>query len=106
PEELIAAELDTHLEQTADGWRFRYRAPAVATAWSEMTRSPVLPNVGTPTLLVPALREGYVRPEFVRGCDVALGNDFEVFAVNAGHLLYLERQAEVGELIANFIHRH
>lgn len=105
PEELITAELDTHLEQTVDGWRFRYRAPAVATAWSEMTRSPVLPNVGTPTLLIPALRENYVRPEFICGCEVLLGNTFEVFGLNAGHMLYLERQTTVGELIAEFIHR-
>jgi lipase len=105
-EEVIAAELDAHLEQDPGGWRFRYRPPAVTTAWSEMARAAMLPNEGTPTLLVPALRENYVHPEFVRACQFVLGDDFEVFGLNAGHMLYLERQADIGELITEFIHRH
>lgn len=106
-EEAIAAELDAHLVQLpGGGLRFRYRAAAVATAWSEMSRAAVLPNAGTPTLLVPALRESYVRPEFVRACEVVLGDDFEVFGLNSGHMLYLERQADTAELIVEFIRRH
>lgn len=103
--EAIAAELDEHLQRAAGGWHFRYRPVAVATAWSEMARAAVLPNEGTRTLLVPALRENYVRPEFVRACQMVLGDDFEVFGLNAGHMLHLERQSDIGQLIVEFIRR-
>jgi lipase len=98
----ITEELGEHLEQTDQGWRFRYQPPAVTTAWSEMTRAPVLPSPGTPTLLVRATREPYVTPAFVSGCHLMLGDEFELVDIDCGHMIYLERPAETGELITRF----
>jgi lipase len=103
PDELIAEEVIEHLEHTGDGWRFRYCAPSVAAAWSEMARAPVFPADGTPTLLVRARRERYVSEAFVGGCDLLLGPDFQLVDVDAGHMLYLERPEYTGSLITDFI---
>lgn len=104
-DEDIAGELGEHLEQSDTGWRFRYRAPAAATAWSEMARAAVLPTAGTPTLVVRAMREQYVTPAFVNGCHLALGTDFELVDLDCGHMIYLERPDETGELVTRFVSR-
>jgi lipase len=101
----VTEEITQHLEQVEGGWRFRYREPAAATAWSEMTRAAVLPGPGTPTMVVRATREQYVSPAFVKGCHLALGSDFELANVDCGHMIYLERPDETGELINRFVYR-
>lgn len=103
PDEVIAEELREHLEQTDSGWRFRYVPAAVATAWSEMTRTPVLPGPGTPVLLVRAMREPYVTPALINGCQLALGHEFELVNLDCGHMVYLERPHETGELVHRFV---
>jgi lipase len=102
-DEVIAEELIEHLEQNESGWRFRYSAPAAATAWSEMARAAVLPIPGTPTLLVRALRERYVSPIFVSGCELLLGTDFELIDLDCGHMVYLERPEYVGAVVSDFV---
>jgi lipase len=102
-DEAVTDEVNEHLEQTEAGWRFRYQQPSVATAWSEMTRVPVLPGPGTPMLLVRALREQYVTPALISGCQLALGEEFELVNVDCGHMIYLERPEETGELITRFM---
>ena len=102
PEEAITEELGEHLEQTENGWRFQFQPPAVATAWSEMARVPVLPGPGTPTLVVRATREQYVTPAFINGCQLALGEEFELVNVDSGHMIYLDRPDETGELVTRF----
>lgn len=104
-DEAVTEEVGEHLEQTESGWRFRFQPAAVATAWSEMARVPVLPGPGTPTLVARALREQYVTPSFVNGCQLALGQDFELVNVDCGHMIYLERPDETGELITRFVSR-
>lgn len=103
PEEAITEELGEHLEQTDSGWHFRYVGAAVATAWSEMTRTPVLPGPGTPLLLVRAMREQYVTPALINGCQLALGPEFELVNLDCGHMIYLERPNETGELVHRFV---
>lgn len=101
-EEAITEELGEHLEQTDSGWRFQYQPAAVATAWSEMARAPVLPSPGTPTLLVRATREPYVTSAFINGCQLSLGEEFELVNLDCGHMIYLERPDETGELVSRF----
>lgn len=103
PAEAIEAELLANLVQVEGGWRFRYRQAAVATAWSEMARAAVLPLADVPTLLMPALRESYVRPEFVQGCRIVLEGNLTLSYVDGPHLLHLERPAEIAELVTSFV---
>jgi lipase len=99
----VERELAEHLEQVGEGWRFRYSGPAMITAWSEMARPAVLPQPGTPTLLVRALRARFVSDALVNGCRMALGKDFELADIDCGHMIYLERPHETGLLVTKFV---
>lgn len=101
--EAVDDEVADHLEAGEDGrWRWRFDAAAVVTACSEMAGPPVVPPHTVPTLLVIAQRAGFVRPEFVTSCRVALGEDLTVAEVDSDHMLYLERPNEVGSLLRHF----
>jgi lipase len=102
-DDAITEEVGEHLEQYNGGWRFRYQPASVATAWSEMARTPVLPGPGTAILLVRAMREQFVTPALVNGCQLALGPEFELVNMDCGHMIYLERPDETGELVARFV---
>lgn len=102
-DDVVTEEIGEHLEQHDGHWRFRFQPAAVAAAWSEMVRAPVLPGPGTPMLLVRALREQYVTPALVNGCQVALGPEFELVNFDCGHMIYLERPDETGELVTRFV---
>lgn len=99
----VKEELSEHLEEVDGGLRFRYCAPAVATAWSEMARTAPLPRLGTSVMVVRALREQYVTPMFLAGCELALGDWFELVDLDCGHMVYLERPSEVAELVTSFV---
>lgn len=103
PAARIEEELLANLVETEHGWTFRYRQAAVTAAWSEMARSAVLPLADIPTLLVPALRADYVRPEFVQGCRIVLQEKLTVSYVDGGHMLYLERPEEIAEMVSSFV---
>jgi lipase len=102
-EEAVTDELGEHLEQTDSGWRFRYLPAALTTAWSEMARTPVLPGPGMPMMLVRAIREQYVTPSLINACQLALGTDFELVNLDCGHMIYLERPDETGDLVRRFV---
>lgn len=101
--ELVDAELAAHL--VADGDRFRYRVcqSAVVTAWSEMARPAITPPAGTPTLLLPAAKADYVDPAWVAALRAELGDALTVAEVDSGHMLLLERPAEVAGHISTFL---
>ncbi|GAA3221868.1 alpha/beta hydrolase [Pseudonocardia petroleophila] len=99
--ELVEAELAAHLVPDGDRWRYRYSRAAVVAAWGEMARAAVTP-VG-PTLLVPATKADFVDPAWVDACRAALGDDLTVAPVDAGHMVFLERTAEVAEHIRAFL---
>ena len=73
------------------------------TAWSEMARRPALPPRGTRTLLLPATKADFVSPELVAALRDRLGADLTVHEVDSGHALYIERPAEVGALLREFL---
>lgn len=102
-DEAIAEELNEHLEQTNAGWRFRYLPACAATAWSEMSRTPVLPSPGTRLLVVRAMRSPYVSPALINACQIALDGDFELVNLDCGHMVYLERPDETAELVHRFV---
>ena len=113
--DMAADEVADHLEQTEDGrYRFRWAAPAVVTAFSEMTREPPLPPPGLPTLLVVAGRGSAVGQPFLDALtedaltddaltEDALSRDVGVTEVDGGHTVYVDRPAEVGALIQEFL---
>jgi lipase len=103
PDELVEAELTEHLIRDGDRWRYRYCRAAVVVAWSEMARPALIPPARLPTLLLPAAQADYVDPAWVRACRAALGDRLTVCEIDAGHLLYLERPAQVAEQIRAFL---
>jgi len=103
PDELIEEELAEHLVPEGDRWRYRYCPSAAVTAWSEMARPAIPPPAGLPTLLVPAIYGGFVRPRWVRACRAALGDALIVEEVDAGHMVYLECADEVAGLLRPFL---
>ncbi len=100
---LVEAELDEHLVPDGDGWRYRYARSAVVAAWGEMARPAAVPPRGTPTLLVPALRAEFVDPAWVEACRTELGDDLVVAPVDAGHMVFLERTADVAAAVRAFL---
>jgi lipase len=101
---LVEAELDAHLVPDGDGgYRYRYSRAAVVAAWGEMARAAVVPPAGTPTLLVPAAKADFVDPAWVEACRAELGDDLVVTPVDAGHMVYLERTAEVADAVRAFL---
>ncbi|MCW0216230.1 MAG: alpha/beta hydrolase [Pseudonocardia sp.] len=101
--ELVDAEVADHLVHRDGQWAWRYSRAAVVAAWSEMARPAVVPPAGLRTLLLPAAKVDYVSPAWVEACRAELGEALTVIEVDAGHMLYLERTAEVARLMAAFL---
>ena len=99
--ELVDAELVAHLVADGDRLRYRYCRSAAVAAWGEMARAAVTPAV--PTLLMPAERADFVDPAWVDACRAALGDALTVTTVDAGHMLFLERPADVARAVRAFL---
>ena len=102
---LVEAELAAHLIPDGDSGRLRYRycRAAVVTAWGEMARPAVLPPAGIRTLIAPAAKADFVAPAWLDACRRELGDDLTVAEIDSGHMVYLERTAEVAGLVAAFL---
>ncbi|MFI9386184.1 alpha/beta fold hydrolase [Kutzneria sp. NPDC052558] len=97
-------EVPANFVQLADGrWRRRYSTAMAVTAWSEMARRPLLPPRGTRLLLLPAAKADFVSPELVASLRARLGADLTVHELDCGHAVYIERPAEVGALLREFL---
>jgi lipase len=103
PDALLDAEIADHLVPHGEQWAWRFCRAAVVAAWSEMARPAVVPPVGVRTLLLPAAQEDFVRPEWVAACRAELGDAFTLTEIDAGHMLYLERTAEVADRVRAFL---
>lgn len=100
---LVQAEIDEHLVPYGDRRRYRLCPSAVVAAWSEMARPAVTPPAGMRTLLLPALRADFVAASWMDACRATLGDQLTVIPVDAGHMVYLERTAEVAAAVAAFL---
>lgn len=103
PAEHIEAELAEHLVADGDRLRLRYCQSAAVVAWSEMARPALTPPAGTRTLLLPAAKADFVDPAWVAACRAELGDDLTVTEVDAGHMLFMEKPAEVAQLVGAFL---
>lgn len=99
--ELVDAELAAHLVDDGDRLRYRYCRSAVVAAWGEMARPAITPDVRT--LLMPAERADFVDPAWVDACRAALGDALTVVPVDAGHMVFLERTADVARAVRAFL---
>jgi lipase len=103
-DEQLKDELDDNFVQTGDGrWRRNYVNAMAVTAWSEMSRPLRIPAKSVRTLLIPATGADFVTPEFIAAYRAELGDNLTVHEVDCGHVIYLERPDELGELITGFL---
>jgi lipase len=103
PDAQVDAELDAHLYEEDGRLRYRYCRSAVVTAWSEMARPALVPPPGIPTLVVPAKQADYVSADWLDRCRAAIGDALTVVEVDAGHMVYLERTADVAAAVGPFL---
>ncbi|MFR9801844.1 alpha/beta fold hydrolase [Pseudonocardia sp. RS010] len=103
PAALVDAEVEAHLEERDGAWRWRYSRAALVAAWSEMAREAVVPPAGLPTLIMPATGADFVSEKWLEACRAELGEQLTVTPVNTGHMLYLERTAEVAAHLRGFL---
>lgn len=102
-DELVDAEIAEHLVPDGDRYRYRYCGATAVVAWSEMARPALTPPAGTPTLLLPATKADFVSPAWVDSCRAELGDALTVTEIDAGHMLHLERTAEVAHAMREFL---
>lgn len=101
---MLDEEVAAHLEPTPGGrLRWRVEPAAMVAAYSEMARPHVPPPVDVPTHLVIATQADLVRPEFVVDCRAALGPGLTISEIESGHMLYVDRPAETGELLSSWL---
>jgi lipase len=103
PDALVDAEIAEHLVPAGERYRYRYCGSAALVAWSEMARPAVTPAAGTPTLLLPAAKADFVARAWMDACRAELGDALTVTEIDAGHMVYLERPAEVAAEIRRFL---
>jgi lipase len=88
---------------SVDGrYRFRYRPAAAGAVYSELSRDPVAPPAGVPTLILRAPREKIVRRHFLKICAAA-GADVTLVDIDCGHMMLEERPDEVLAAVRSFL---
>ena len=104
PRALVETELERHLVEHDDGWRYRYDQAWVVTAYSEMAApAPQFGQLRVPTLLV--LGESSYLPydHFLEAHSAALGELLEVVRVPGGHTVLWDALDETADAIERFL---
>jgi lipase len=102
--EAIDEEVADHLVAADDGrYGWRYAAPAVVTAFSEMTRSAPLPPPRLPTLLVVADRATAVGQPYLEALQTRSDLDVTVTRMDSGHTVYIDRPGQTGAVVQEFL---
>ncbi len=102
--EAIDEEVADHLVATEDGrYGWRFAAPAVVTAFSEMTRAAPPPPPGVPTLLVVAERGTAVGQSYLEALQTRPDLDVTVTRMDSGHTVYVDRPVQTGALVQEFL---
>jgi lipase len=104
--EVDAAELerdiDEHLVELPNGrvgWRVSL--PATTSYWSELARPIAVPQEGTPTTLIRAIRTDppYVSDELVASLSARLGADFTLMDFDCDHMVAHAMPAETAAVV-------
>ena len=104
PRDVVVNELRGHLEETPDGWRYRYTQAAVVTAYAEMsTPPPAFESVRVPTLLVLGTQSYLPYDHLLDAHRDALAGLLEVVTVPGGHTVLWDALDETAEAIARFL---
>ncbi|MBM7366216.1 alpha/beta hydrolase [Gordonia hydrophobica] len=106
PAHVLDAEVQQHLVSTPDGRvAWRVSAPAVATAWSEMTRRFRLPPSGVPTHVVIADRVDppFARPAFLDACAAERADSVTVHHVDTEHMVPFLAPELCAELVTSLL---
>jgi pimeloyl-ACP methyl ester carboxylesterase len=106
PRALVEGELQHHLVEDEDGWRYRYSQAAVVAAYGEMASPPPpFDAVGLPTLLVLGERSYLPYDHLLDAHRDALGDLLEVVIVPGGHTVLWDALEETAEAVAGFLTR-
>jgi lipase len=102
--ERVAAELEGHLEETGDGWRYRYSQAAVVTAYGDVAvPPPPFGDVRIPTLLVLG-EDSYLSYDHLLDAHrEAIGDLLRVVTVPGGHTVLWDAPSETATAIAAFL---
>lgn len=106
PVELLDSEVEDHLIDAGNGrvaWRIS--TPAVVSSWGELVRPIVVPPVGTPTILVQALRvqPPYVSDDLKSALRDRLGDALEIVELDCDHMVAQAKPVEVAELVRELL---
>ena len=107
-EDQLDAEMDEHLISLPSGrvaWRINL--PAMMSYWSQLARPIVLPDKGTPTVLVRATRTSppYVTETLLDGLQQRLGEQFELVDIDCDHMVPQAKPEETAAVIRRLLDR-
>jgi lipase len=105
PRDLVAGELQGHLEACDDGrWRYRYCQAAVVAAYGEMASAPPpFTDVHIPTLLVLGEESYLPYGHLLDAHRDALGELLTVVTVPGGHTVLWDALEETATAITEFL---
>src|SRR2546425_2283325 len=105
PRAFIEEDIREHLVHSPDGgFRFRYCASAVVSAFGELCTPPPAPEtLRVPTLLLYANQFGLVRDEQVEAYRATLGDKLEVVTVPGWHVVYWDAYEETADAVQRFL---
>lgn len=99
-EAMADEEVAEHLVQGSDGrWRWRFAAPAVVTALSEMCRVPPPVPAGLPTRVVVTTRDSVVGQPFLDALPPAV----VVSSLETGHVMYVDDPEATASVVRQFL---
>jgi lipase len=102
PDEHARSELRENLVAEDGRWRWRYSPAAVAAIFGELARpAPSPPRI--PTLLITGGSSFYLLDNERAALERALGDDLRSVGVDAGHGIFWEAFAAVGDAVAGFL---
>lgn len=104
PRSLVETELESHLTESEDGWRYRYTQASVVTAYSELAVPPPrFAEVRVPTLVVLGAQSYLPYDHLLDAHRGAIGELLEVVTVPGGHTVLWDALEETADAVGRFL---